>query len=354
MRILIFFIFLVASFSLSFACSIDSVQKYYPDMKVGTQKGEDNFVNVGYYQPTYDGKGNIVDVFVPVCRLDNSVPVEPKKCLVMSDSYKKCSDNLLEKSTSQAFDKWGSDYQCGHKFTGDTYTLACSRVYENGDMSYTSFGGTCKISYEESECENQEEPEPPEEPEKPDVPCLTNLESCDIPPDLPEPKDPIKDPNGEDSGTGGDNGSGNGNDNGECIGNNCENNNGKGLTKSDVTQAIKDADILGCNGNSCIAGDFSALGGDAGFADIPKTFWESRYESHDLMKLYEEKIESTGNSIVSQIRNINTDLGEGTCPVIELPEEFGSFQFDCDFLQLIRAAFLFSATLTAFFIVFRR
>lgn len=186
----------------------------------------------------------------------------------------------------------------------------------------------------------------PDEPEKPTDPV-----------DPTDPKDPKpgEGGDGENPGTG-DNGSEN--DNGGCIGNNCGNGNGnedgKGLTKSDVTQAIKDADILGCNGNNCKAGDFLGLGGDSGFADIPKSFWESKYESHDLMKLYEEKIESTGDSIVAQLRNINTDLGQGTCPVVELPEEFGSFQFDCDFLLLIKSAFLFSATLTALFIVFRR
>lgn len=192
---------------------------------------------------------------------------------------------------------------------------------------------------------------PPEKvPTDPDKPG----EGGDKPTDPTDPDKPGDGGDGDRPGEGGDNPGGeNGSDNGGCIGNNCGSS-GEGLSKGDITDAINDADILGCKGDGCSAVDLKGQGTDSDFAAIPNSFWESKYESHDLMKLYEEKIESKSDSIVGQLSMINTDIGEGTCPVIELPDGFEDFQVDCNFLLLIRAAFIFSATLSAFFIIFRR
>ena len=199
---------LFASLSISFACSIDSVQKYYPDMKVGIQKGEDNSVNVGYYQPTYDGKGNIVDVFVPVCLLDKDDPDYPNPKPDLTD-WENC--------------KKGKDHGFSWITIGDG----------NGE-------GESRFKQEFWACDDPDiwivYNHPPE-----DKPTDPDPKPTD--PDNPDPKP--TDPDGE-GGEGGDNGSGNGNDGGSDGGNdNGSNNggdqNGKGLTQGEVQKAIEDA-----------------------------------------------------------------------------------------------------------------
>lgn len=280
-----------------------------------------------------------------------SLKSPPQSCKIVDFSnFEATLTSEIKKAYSASSDnaKCWADPMYGHdgQFVG-SYGVQCQN--SQGHLSHLSSFSLPSHDGEGEECENL-----PDSPPVPNVPRPdpTNPEDPIDPVDPENPTDPTdpnnpSDPNGNDGGNGGNNGGG-------CIGNNCGSNNGEGLTKSDITQAIKDADILGCKGKNCEAGDFTSVSGSAGFADVPKTFWESKYDNHDLMKLYEDKVESSGNSIVQQLKMINTDVGEGVCPVIEFPGDFADFQIDCNFLLMIKAAFIFSATLSAFFIIFRR
>ncbi|GAA5096939.1 hypothetical protein [Wohlfahrtiimonas larvae] len=183
------------------------------------------------------------------CSIDKPTFPELKKCLKLDDASNKCTDNLIDRTVDAASKKW-SDYRCGHKFVGNTYAFTCSGVFPNGDMSYGNVGGTCQINYEDQECENQEEPEPPEEPKKPDVPCFTNLENCDVPPELLPPKDPVN-PDGpkwptDNVGDGSGNGIGNGNGSENGTGNGNEDGSGNGIGNGNY-----DKDDLTCKGTNC-------------------------------------------------------------------------------------------------------
>lgn len=88
---------------------------------------------------------------------------------------------------------------------------------------------------------------------------------------------------------------------------------------------------------------FSAL-------DIPKSFWERKYEGKDL----EDVFRSSGiNDALPSLSGMNLNIGAGVCPVFQF-EYFGDVSPPCWIWDWIRAFFLAVCSFAAFTIIFRR